>query len=142
MSTVVWTGIAAGTMTDLQERKLYGARVDLYGAAIVVYWTADGTTGGASLFSSTRMPMVEVMIADPSNAQAWTNNGNWGPMLRQDMLTNMAPYAWTTVWDSTNSFWYTVISQGSIYEGTGIHTLVGAGTVNSKRPAFIYAMGT
>lgn len=142
MSTVIWTPIVAGVMTDLQERKLYGARVSMYGAAVIVYWTLDGTTGTASVFDANVMPMVDVVAEDPSNPQAWTNTAHWGPMLRQDIMANMAPYSWVTTYDSGNALWQTAVGQNTLPEAAGTRELAGTGGSISKRSAFLYAMGT
>lgn len=149
MSTVIWAAPTSGTMTAarLFERGLYGARANLYGNAITIYWTDDGTATGNSLFSTTYMPWVEVVAADTLDPQAWTNAAMWGPMLRSDYMANMTPYCWETHYDSTNSIWFTYVSQGNPANtvGTaGTHALdgrrAGASVILAKRPIFLYAL--
>lgn len=148
----MWTDASAGTMAAarLLERAFFAARADIYGSAVVIYWTDDATATGNTLFSTTYQPLVRVMASDSSNAQAWTANGSWGPMLRQEYMTNMRPYCWQTLYDSTNSIWYTEIAQGLPVAVGGTsggadkqldgHRPGGQATI-SKRPIIAYALG-
>lgn len=142
--TNAWTAISAGTMVDLQERLCYGARADVYGTAIRVNWSRDGTDSGASLFTTTIMPMVDVIAADPTNTHAWTTAGHHGPMLRPEFVTGQIPYLWETLYDSGNSIWYTHVSQLNLPNlGTGLQygDRSASGPTLSRRPVFLWAMG-
>lgn len=144
MASLRWTAITSGTMVaaTLAERRMFAAKTDIYGSAVRIYWTADGTEGGASLFDTTSIPWVEVVAADTTNPQAWTNAAMWGPMLRQEYLSNMQPYAWET--RSTGVRWFTTIAQGSP-ENTGTTDIQGvrggSSSLVAKRPIIAYAVG-
>ena len=131
----IWTDIAAGTMIDLDERRYYAARIDIFGQAQAVYWTEDGTITGTALFGTKHMPMVGVIVADHTSRQAWTQDGCWGAMLQNEFLAGQGVFSWVTKFDLTNEVYFTEVYNGSPY-GTGRST-----GFQQQRPAWVYALG-
>lgn len=131
----IWTPIVTGTMIDLDERRMYAVRLDIYGQAQAVHWTEDGTPTGTSLFGTADMPTVEVTVADANSSGGWTRDGCFGAMGRQEYNQSMGVYSWVTEYDSGNAVWLTKVFNGSPY-GTG----ASAGIVH-KRPCWLFAVG-
>jgi hypothetical protein len=145
MASILWPTHGAGTMdsADLRARVFCGARADMYGTAVRVYWTLNGEASGDPIFYE-YMPMVLVMASSPTNAQAWTNTAQWGTMLRDDFVSNAAPYARVTAWDATNETYYTDVSQGNPANsatGAANGQRSGSSIQVARRPIFLLALG-
>jgi len=132
-----WTN-ASGTSAAAvsRERQLWVVQDEAKAPGVIIIWTDDGTTGGTNLFNS-NCPWVWVIMQDVKDPRAFTNNGFFGPMYIDTLLSAADQYMWKTEWNSTDSVWQTTVYLGGGFVGAdGTHSNEGAG-----RQFFAYAIG-
>lgn len=148
-STTAWTSsarrywskdAAAATMDadKLRQRALYVARVNVTGDGTAVYWTTDGLASGTSLFATGLCPMVVAMAADPTYQMAFTLNGRFGPVFREELQIARDQFCVST--EQISSDWITKIYLGGLASNSG-----GPGGLSAQsqamRQVYVYAMG-
>lgn len=128
-----------GSTVDLghfTDRDFYRVFEELSGQSLVVYWTDDGTSSGTSLFDSTLMPFVSVLIQNSSDARGWSMQYCGGPMVALGREYSVDSYAWETQWDSTNSAWYS-----AAYRRSDPTDLDGGASTNTSSRIVLSALG-
>jgi hypothetical protein len=86
---------AAGTVTasELGERTLYMAAIDISANIVEVWWTKDGTSAGESIFNdSGKLPWFEVVASDESDERLFHQCHQWGQMWPPSVKASRGQY--------------------------------------------------
>jgi hypothetical protein len=108
-AALVFSTTSAGSLEPdiLNERKLYGAAIELQYGYRDVYWTDDGTPSGNSLFLNTAPPFVRLLAMGITDRRTWSQILDWGAIWWKFAGWTVGPFSHDTEWDAVNGCWVT-----------------------------------
>jgi hypothetical protein len=93
----------------VNERKLWGAFVELDAGQVDVYWTLDGTPTGTAIFGAS--PQAVSVLATDEDRRLWNQDLAWGAIWPPIVDWARNAYSWDT-YDAGSNRWYTQLRVG------------------------------